>query len=363
MKYNENKNNFCFFKMSTKERIKRFSKKTLDKCLPYIKLKDFTENVKINPDEANEYLTYGFHAYKLRNGQKVKVVIYNSDFQNTDIYFLESKISKMEILDLKLIVDLSFNIKECRNLNHKRKYSCFEKKKKSNSKKKIILFNNPHQSNISTTNNSSSLLNSTTVFYNPNINKCYVSLIKTAAKSIDLVFKSEHHLKLFAYALFSIYQHENSEEEDKPNLNVFERYLKKIWNKIDINGLQYLDLIEFTRMVKVLDKNYNCISLNMKDEKSIRDLFEKLDIDNSGKVYFDEFFKFYNEILAGSEFEEVFLKYSKGKQYLNFEDLSEFIITEQRELMNSDHIAEIFDKYKIQVPETTRTNEYTRYEL
>jgi len=391
--------------MSTKERIKKFSKKTLDKCIPYIKLKELSENIQINPEEAKDCLIYGMQAIKYEKQKKIDVIIYSSEYNQTEIIVLDKFPKKIDCLNLKMLLDVSFIFKDniINNFTPKKKtISCFSsicnskssnhknlniKSKKinnlnndntiSNKKSNNLKFDNNNNINKSISSNHSIDNYSQPInMYSNNVNaennntntnidsskqenisKRYISLIKSMGEKIELIFKSEYQLKVFAYALYLIYHSENNEEEEKPNLNVFEKHLKKIWHKFDTNNLQYVDLPEFSRMVNLMDNNYNCISLNIRDDKSIRRLFEILDKESIGKVYFEDFYNFYNEIIAGAEFEDVFLKYSKGKEYMNLEDLTEFMKTEQKQNLNSDEITEIFDEYKIEIPETARNSE------
>lgn len=433
--------------MSTKERIKKFSKKTLDKCIPYIKIKDYAESIRISTEEAMDNLIYGIQAEKLEKGKIIDVIIYVSDYNQTDLIILEKQNNKSETLDLKMLIDISFYLKEIKfknyfknikynnNINEihnekndkinnsKKRFSCFggktntkgkeinnknikfhkEKSKKisclggnnsnKNGEQKSLKNNNNNninhslisnssienkdlkQFNINSSNTHNTIPdNNTDLNTNTNLNskgenhlneqsqyaspsKRFVSLIISVSEKINLLFKSEQELKIFALGLYQIYQAEYNQAEEKPNLNVFEKYLKKIWNKFDLNMTNFMDLPDFLRMIKLMDQNYNCLfSVNLKEDRAIKNLFEKLDKENIGKINFEEFYKFYNEIIAGSEFEEVFLNYSKGKQHMNFDDLSQFMLSEQKQIMKSDEIAEIFLEHKIEVPETHRNN-------
>ncbi len=370
--------------MSTKERIKKFSKKTLDKCLPFLKLKEFIENIdNVDLDNAKDYLTYGISAIKLEKTNKYDIVIYSSEYNNTDLLFLSKFPVIKEILDLKMLIDISFHFRENKYISKKINiFSCFGSSPKNNNStislnrknknKKLSLFsfdknNNNNNSNFQKNNSSPNDNNSNKGLYaynynynnnhNPQLHLSFISLIKSMGEKIDLLFENEEHLKIFVCSIFSIYQAYQIEEEEKPNLNVFEKYLKRIWNKFESKNTECLDLIGFSRMIKLLDQNYNCISIKIKDEKSIKNLFEKLEKEKLGNIYFEDFYNFYNEIFAGQEFEDVFLKYSKGKLYLNFEDLSEFIIKEQKQFMKSDEISNIFLEYKLNISETPRNSE------
>jgi len=476
-KKEEKTTDICFLKMATKERIKKYSIKTIKKCIPYIKLKEYTETIQINPEEAKDYLIYGIQAEKLEEGKKVEVVVYSSDFNASDLVVLDKVLNTSETIDLRMLMDISFWLKEDKFRSYvnyidnksggenksKKRFSCFgssaaknssnnngnannvkkskkisclggnrtninnnkneDKRKEENINDKTKnknnfynnninnpninnndnIINNPYNNKILHKNNSpksngsiennkqqsnlninSSQTQNTVPDNNNNKNnknnefsnkgrdssnrsewasaaKRYISLIKSAGEKLNLLFKSEHELKAFAITLLNIFEPESSEAEEKPSLNVFEKHLKKIWYKFDLNQTEFLDFQDFHKMIKLLDQSYHCIfSVNLKEEKAIKSLFQKLAQENKKKISFDEFFKFYNEIIAGLEFEEVFLSFSKGKQLLNYEDLSQFIVSEQKQVLKSDEIASIFLDYKIEIAETPRNPESGR---
>lgn len=55
------------------------------------------------------------------------------------------------------------------------------------------------------------------------------------------------------------------------------------------------------------------------------EIFQKVDSDNSGKIDFDEFVKFFEELTSAKEFEKIFQEYSKNKEFINADELMKFL--------------------------------------
>lgn len=308
-------------------RLRSFSKKDIKKFLPFIRLSERIEQIPIELKDENmalDYLTYGIVAKKaLIGGKKIDVTIMLSlNFEN-ELNLVCKANAKPEKINLSLLTDISFGSKRGNFL--KNKIGCSNKK---------LDF-----SNLS----------------------C-ISLFKSKGESLDLLFSSENILNIFSVALLKIL--ENIFEKESELENQFTKPIKKLWNIYDTDRSNKLELAEFTKLIKHMNLDFSKFSLNVKNEKAIKEIFEKIDKDNSGQIEYEEFIAFVNMIISGSEFSDVFHKYSNGKNYMDLDQFHQFLIKEQRQAnIKIGEAAEIILDYKFHLPESTKNNEKNRLRL
>ena len=274
--------------------------------MPYSKLKEFLEHLTIHRDVALDHIIYGIEAKKaLIRGRKTDIILIESISFPSELNIIDKKTGLSELLEIRSIIDISFGNRRGNFL--KNKISC---------------------SNIKTK------------FKNSNC----ISLLKSKGESLDLYFSSEYLLNNFVLAIVILLERIFEEEEDKSNL--FFKPIKKLWNLYDTDLSKKLEFPEFFKMIKQMNINNSMYSLNLTEENSIKQIFDRIDNDNSGKIDYDEFIIFYNKLICGEEFSEIFNKYSNGKDFLNLEDFSDFMKNEQKQNLKIQEIKEIMLEYK-----------------
>jgi len=183
-----------------------------------------------------------------------------------------------------------------------------------------------------------------------------ISLILIKGESLDLSFTSEHLLNIFSLALLEIIQNIFSSESELENY--FIKPINKLWNIYDYDRSNMLELPEFTKLIKHMNLDFSIFSLNVKNEKAIKEIFEKIDKDNSGQIEFDEFLEFVNTVISGSELSLIFYKYSNGKDHMILNEFHQFLVKEQKQVnISTAEAAEIILDYKFNLPESTKKNE------
>lgn len=303
--------------------MRSISKKNIKKHLPSVRL---SERIQSLPEEqknkafALEHLTYGIEAKKALIGGRRKDLIITLSLNSENELLLISKNSsaeKTEKINLNLLTDISFGSKRGNFL--KNKIGCSNKK------------------------------------FDFSLLSC-ISLFRTKGESLDLYFASEQTLNVFSVALLEILENIFSSESELENY--FTKPIKKLWNIYDNDHSNRLELSEFTKLIKHMNLDFSKFSLNVKDEKAIKEIFEKIDKDNSGLIEFEEFIAFVNIIISGSELLLVFNKYSKGKDFMTLNEFHQFLVKEQKQVnIKTGEAAEIILDYKFHLPESTRTNE------
>lgn len=302
-------------------RMRALSKKDIKKFLPFIRIKEYVSNIPIfkkNKDDSLEHLIYGIEAKKaLIGGRQEDVILIKSlDFEN-ELLLISKTYNKTEKINLNLLTDISFGNQRGNFL--KNKISCSNRK---------ISFKNTN---------------------------C-ISLFKSKGESLDLIFTSEDLLNIFSLALLQNFEINFS--EDTRLDNYFTKPIRKLWNLYDNDKSNKLELSEFSKLIKQLNLNFSKISLNLKDDHSIKEIFEKIDKDNSGKIDYEEFIVFYNMINSGTEYLEIFNKYSNGKEFLYLDEFHNFLIREQKQIdIKKEDVVEIMLDYKFEIPETFRNLE------
>ncbi|KAL8618755.1 hypothetical protein ACOMHN_015165 [Nucella lapillus] len=103
--------------------------------------------------------------------------------------------------------------------------------------------------------------------------------------------------------------------------NETDKIVREAFILADKNGDNALDMEEIMKLLKTLNADIK--------KKYVQELFEKADTRKSGKgkatLDKDEFVRFYNMITRRPEVEELFLRYSRGKGYMESRDILAFL--------------------------------------
>ena len=164
-------------------------------------------------------------------------------------------------------------------------------------------------------------------------NNCCVTIkYNDGLKYVDLIFYSTEICEYFISGL--IYMMRKKVKEGQ-NSNIDYISLKRIWRQYDPQRNKYLDLKQFGQFIK--DINFD------KDpEKVFKDICKE-----NNRITFKEFINFYELLVTGEEFEEVFQKYSKDedKKYISIKGLIEFFDKEQNEILYPEDAIKLICKY------------------
>jgi Ca2+-binding EF-hand superfamily protein len=248
-------------------------------------------------------------------GKKINVLIMSSTVNENEIKILKKFSGTEEIIDIKVLFDISFGNK--RGNFVKNKINCSNK---------------------------------TTKFQG---NKC-VSLFKSKGESWDLFFYNEKELQYFLRGI--LFLMENSFKEKK-RIDLINEPIKKLWKIYDKDNSNKLELNEYKDFIKQLNFNFN----NKASAEVLSDMFNKIDIDNNGFIDYYEFLKFYKKINNGNEFEEKFMKYSLNKEIMCCQEFLVFLKEEQNiNDISIDEVCEIILKYKKDISNLDRTIEGNR---
>ena len=154
------------------------------------------------------------------------------------------------------------------------------------------------------------------------------SLLLTKADSIDLFFGDENSLRLFLGGIRYIYKNMNEEYKTEDNKQT---EIRRLWNLYDTDYSDKLEFEEFKQFIKNMNLTQKYNGFVIDSEEGISKFFEKIDKDKSGQIEFNEFLEFYNELICGKEFEEVFKLYTYGEEEMSVEQFVKFMQAEQKE--------------------------------
>ncbi len=241
-------------------------------------------------DDAEEQLIYGLTVKLFSSKGKFKECIINTVDEDTlMMIFPHSKKNKIVKVSLMKITDISLN-KVSGNFSRLNYY------------KEIAKIND-------------SLC--VTIHYDNNF------------KYYDLVFKSEKEVHLFIGGI--VHFLEKTIEENKVTSTDLIS-LKKIWKEYDPNHNKYLNLEGFSKFLRMINFQWK--------KKTYEEIFLEIDSEKLGKIKFKDFISFYELIVTGEEFREIFQKYStdEDKKYLTMRGLADFMEKEQNEKLSSQDV-------------------------
>jgi phosphatidylinositol phospholipase C beta len=248
---------------------------------------DYLKKKKVNPQSAFDYLVYGIRCSRVYDGKMILGVVMLSENLKHVIYFLDTKTWRRTKIDTLQTTQISFD----------------------KSRGEFIKLKDQSQ-----------LWSGT-----------YMSL-QSQTESYDLVFHLPEELDLFLRGIRLVLEDEATEEDP------LKENIKKIWIIYDNDFSGKMEYKEFTKFVK---------DLNIKlENKSIDELFNLIDIDKSGEIDFNEFVEWFKKFSSGSEFNELFSQYTKGKEFLSPQDLRDFFTVEQNEIVSTNEAAIIILQFK-----------------
>lgn len=155
-------------------------------------------------------------------------------------------------------------------------------------------------------------------------------------KYFDLIFNSQVNLDLFLLGIITFLER-NINNSKVLKSDYFS--LKKIWKEYDLNHSKFLNLEQFSHFLTNINFTWK--------QKSQAQIFQEIDTKKEGKIRFKDFISFYELIVTGEEFREVFQKYSSdpNKKYITMRGIMDFLEKEQNTKMTVIEIFAIITKF------------------
>ena len=162
-------------------------------------------------------------------------------------------------------------------------------------------------------------------------------------EQVDLIFPENSQCELFITGIIFLLRKRlkegNSYDSDLVSL-------KRIWREYDPKRNKYLDINQFSQFLKNINFDYK--------DKTPEQIFTEIDKEANDKIRFKEFISFYELIVTGEEFVEVFQKYStdEQKKYINIKELIEFYEKEQKQILSPEEAIKIICKFSNKAKKT-----------
>ena len=235
----KNENSICFLKPKSKKIIKLYKNKKFDLFTPYMKLKQYLDSLNENYENyyLEDFLIYGINCEKIKDGKKIDIILYLSEYDESEIILLEKISGTSNSIDLNKLLDISFDINESNNIyfndnnNNNNNNNLNDKKKSENKNKNSNIDRGTPvvSSNLKISLDINTIKSNNLILKNINLDKKkYISLCISEYESYDLIFKSEQIFKIFVVNIFSLYKKSSIENKGKTELNLFKKYLIKI---------------------------------------------------------------------------------------------------------------------------------------
>ena len=248
-------------------------------------------------EEAEDYLIYGLEIRKVDDKGKIKDgIIYIKPNEDNKLIFLKKKNKSLIEINLYKLIDITYG----------KSSGCFN------------LINPKVQSLIN--------------------DNCCITLHMNDFKFIDFIVYEEIKLDYFCVGILSFLE---KNIKDSKNVNSYLLSLKKIWKEYDINLSKFLNIDQFSKFL---------LTINFKWKKKTNlEIFNEIDKKKIGKINFKDFLFFYEKIVTGEEFREVFQKYSSDlkKKYINLKGFMDFLEKEQKQKLSIEAATEIMKKFSI----------------
>ena len=155
-------------------------------------------------------------------------------------------------------------------------------------------------------------------------------------KHIDLIFKRVDICETFLSGLISAIKKMVNEglTYDSDLIS-----LKRIWRQYDTERNKYLDLKKFSQFLKQINFDFK--------DKGPEKIFNDIEKKDNDKITFKEFISFYELLVSGEEFKEVFQKYSTDdqKKYITIKGLIEFFDKEQNQILYPEEAINLICKF------------------
>ena len=155
-------------------------------------------------------------------------------------------------------------------------------------------------------------------------------------KHYDIIFKDSIQLEFFVTGIISILQKRAMEGN---NYDTDLLSLKRIWKEYDPEHNKFLNVEQFSNFLKNINFDFK--------NKSPEKIFKEIDTKNENKITFKDFISFYELLVTGEEFSEVFQKYASApnKSYITIKGLVDFMEKEQHETLSQEEALKLVCKY------------------
>ena len=171
----------------------------------------------------------------------------------------------------------------------------------------------------------------------PLLDKCCLTIhYSENLKHYDLIFFDSNKVELFIFGILTILQKRAKEG------NIYDSdllSLKRIWKEYDPQHNKFLNVNQFGDFLKNINFDFK--------GKTAEQIFKEIDKEKKEKITFKEFIFFYEFLVTGEEFIEVFQKYSSdvNKNYITIKGIIDFYEKEQNVILSSEDAMKIIYKY------------------
>jgi hypothetical protein len=166
---------------------------------------------------------------------------------------------------------------------------------------------------------------------------CLTMQMKDKKKFYDFIFTEKKDLNIFCLGVISIM------EKNIKELNNLKRdiiILKQIWKQyVSDNDKKHLNFEQFSMFLRTISFKWK--------KKTDEQIFAEIDVIKEGKINFKDFISFYEFLVTGEEFKEIFQKYStdEDKKYISIRGLLDFMEKEQHLKLSVYDIFQILNKF------------------
>ena len=176
-------------------------------------------------------------------------------------------------------------------------------------------------------------------------NSCITIKYNEGLKHIDLIFKRTDLCELFLSGLISVIRNKVREglTYDSDLIG-----LKRIWRQYNTEPNKYLNKEQFFQFLRHIN-----FDLKDKGEKIFKDIGKK----DNDRITFKEFISFYELLVTGEEFAEIFQKYStdENKKYITIKGLIEFFDKEQDQILHPEDAIKLICKFSNKARKTQKS--------
>ena len=177
-------------------------------------------------------------------------------------------------------------------------------------------------------------------------NSCITIKYNDGLKHVDLIFNRTDLCEMFISGLISVIRKKVREglTYDSDLIS-----LKRIWRQYNTEPNKYLNKEQFSQFLRH-------INVDLKDkgpEKIFKDIGKK----DNDRITFKEFISFYELLVTGEEFAEVFQKYStdENKKYITIKGLIEFFDKEQNQILYPEDAIKLICKFSNKARKTHKS--------
>ena len=177
-------------------------------------------------------------------------------------------------------------------------------------------------------------------------NSCLTIKYNDGLKHVDLIFKRSEPCEMFLSGLISVIRKKVREglTYDSDLIS-----LKRIWRQYNTESNKYLNKEQFSQFLKH-------INFDTKD-KGPEKIFNSLGQKDTNRITFKEFIGFYELLVTGEEFAEIFQKYStdENKKYITIKGLIEFFDKEQNQILYPEEAIKLICKFSNKARKTHKS--------